>query len=116
MSRERPVEPIRTIPDAQRGMRFERGNGLKKNELEHLKSFSGAAFMGWWFSKPFDGGKKRFEPKFIRRGYEASIVDNLNDFYAARPRPWRPRGCDSCKPTFKERLKMQRRARDGHAR
>jgi hypothetical protein len=115
MSRERPVEPPRVIPDAQRGVRLERsGKGLSKRELAHLASFSGAAFMGW-LSAPFHGGKVPRAPTFIRRGYEASILDNLQDFYAQRPRPWRLKSCDSCKPTFKERLKMRRRRMNGHA-
>lgn len=109
MSRDRPAVLPRAVADPVMGR--ERDRGLKHAELAHLKRFSGAAFMGW-LTAPFGVEAKdraRLAPKFIRKGYEASIIDNLNDFYAARPRPWRPRGRDSCGPTFKERLKMRRR-------
>lgn len=108
MSRERPSEPPRAVPDAQRG----RVKQLKPHqvrehaELERLKAMHGSGFFGS-VAGFFQDSAPRVS--FIRRGYEASIRDNLKDFYAARPRPWRPATHDSCKPTHKERLKAQRR-------
>jgi hypothetical protein len=110
MSRERPTEQLRAVPDAQRGMKphIDARKERQRNEIEALKGFSGAGFMGW-LGATFSRGPLKRAPQFIRRSYESGIVDDLNDFYAARPRPWRPRSRDSCKPTFKERLKAQRR-------
>lgn len=110
MSRERPTEPLRAVPDAERGLvKHETPRQRRaREEIERLKATHGSAFMSLLFN-PF-GRPKAVGPQFIRRGYEASILDELNEFYAKRPRPWRPRSNSSCKPTLKERLRAQRRA------
>lgn len=76
----------------------------RREELEGLKKFSGPGFMGNLMAN-FSRGKVR-APQFIRRGYEANIVDELRDFFAARP--WRPASRRSGS-TWKERQMMLRR-------
>ncbi len=113
MSRERPIPAPRAVPDEKRGLshsitaRKERAVA----EAARLKSFSGPGFIGY-LGATFSRGRLERAPQFIRRGHEANIVDELNDFYAARPRPWRPASRSSCRPTHKERLKMQRQAKE----
>ena len=58
----------------------------------------------------FGGTIARHTPQFIRRGYEAGIVDELKEFYARRPRPWRPASRAPKRLTHKERLKRRPRA------
>lgn len=99
MSRDRPTEPPRVVPDVAD---FKRAaaklNAIEERKLrqlsdaEKLKTFSGASFMGW-LGATFSRGALKRAPQFIRRGYESGIVDELNAFYARRPRPWRPARC-----------------------
>lgn len=110
MSRQRPAEQPQTLPDQQRGKNrhIEARKARQARELEALKRFSGAMFFGGLFEK-FSTGVRTIGPKFVRRGYEADIVENLNGFYAQRPRPWRPASRSACGSTHKERLQMRRR-------
>lgn len=109
MARERPTEPPRVVPDTERGLsRIQRREAEHAN-LERLKRDSGAGVFGA-LAASVTRRKRPPAPKFIRRGYEAGILDTLNAFYAQRPRPWRPRANDSCRPTHKELLKARRRA------
>ena len=91
MSRERPIAMPPTVPDDQRGkvvMVGGGGMGMSRAELEALTRVKGPALLVPFFN-PFNRPSFR-APRFIRSGYEASIVDDLRDFYARRPRPWRP--------------------------
>lgn len=92
MSRDRPTEPPRVMPDAQRGVRNETPKQQRqREEIERLKGQQGSAFLASFFN-PFNRPTMR-APQFIRRGYESGILDDLNAFYARRPRPWRPARC-----------------------
>ena len=93
---ERPQFDITSLPQYQ-----------AINDVEKLKRMHGPGFFGA-ISRVLGPSNPR--PLFLRPSYQASILDNLKAFYAARPRPWRPANRSSCKPTSKERLKAQRRA------
>lgn len=108
MSRERPPEPPRVVPDVASSKPLSRRQYQAINELEKLKRMQGPGFFGA-ISRVLGPAKPR--PLFVRASYESNIVDNLRAFYSARPRPWRPANRSSCNPTFKERVKAQRRAR-----
>lgn len=88
MGRERPTEPPRVVPDAQLGRRETPNQRRAREELERLKNTQGPGFFGA-LAAGFGADLPRVQ--FVRRGYESGIVDELNDFYARRPRPWRPR-------------------------
>lgn len=108
MSRERPTAPPRAVPDQQRGVKNEAIEDRKKRQreaAERLKGFSGAGFMGY-LAATFSKGPLKRAPQMIRRGYEASIVDELRDFFTWRG--WRPK---RCRPaiTHKERRHHLRR-------
>lgn len=110
MSRERPTAPPRAIPDQDRGMKhpIQERKDRQRAQAERLKAFSGAGFMGYLFATFSKGpAEKKAGPQFIRRGYEASIVDELNDFFTWRG--WRPARCRST-ITHKERQRHLRRA------
>jgi hypothetical protein len=108
MSRDRPTELPRVLPDAELRVKRETPRQREAREdLERLKATKGPGFFGALVAR---FGPDRPNVRFIRAGYEAGIVDDLKDFYARRPRPWRPENCSSCKPTHKERLKAQRRS------
>jgi hypothetical protein len=91
MSRERPIEPPRVVPDQQRGVnRAIEGRKQRAREaLAVAMAFSGPSFMGGLMAA-FSKGAAKVAPRFVRRGYEAGIVDELREFFARRPRPWRP--------------------------
>jgi hypothetical protein len=103
MSRERPAEPPRAMPDAQRGIKLRRERQAHERAALERLGQQGPGMFAQIFSA-FSGRA----PQFIRRSYEGDITYNLRMFYTARPRPWRPANRSSCKPTFKERLRMQR--------
>lgn len=105
MSRDRPTELPRAVPDKVMS-RHELRETRRRAELDQLKSFSGPAFMGY-LAQVFTRGNLKRAPAFIRRGYEADIVERLGEFF--RDRPWRQRHRRSG-ATHKERLKMQRAA------
>lgn len=107
MSRERPAELPRTAVDEHREKFFQRREQSRRDELGRLKSFSGPGFMGGLMARLTYGRAKRM-PQFLRRGYEAGIVDELNDFYARRPRPWRP-AANAPKPNRKTLRSIGRR-------
>lgn len=108
MSRERPIEPPRVVPDTQRGIKHETPSQIHaREELERLKNLQGPGIFGA-FASFFQDHMPRV--RFIRRGYEANIVDELRDFYARRPRPWRQKHRQAG-ATHKERLKAKRRAK-----
>lgn len=80
----------------------------QRAQAERLKSFSGAGFMGYLFATFSKGpAEKRAGPQFIRRGYEASIIEELREFFIGRG--WRPARCRP-KITHKERENHLRRA------
>lgn len=108
MARERPIEPPRALPDAARGKRLKPHQERECEEIRRLGAMHGPGFFG-----QLSGHFQAVIPKvrFVRMGYAAGIVDDLNDFYARRPRPWRPANRSSCKPTRKEQLRMQRQER-----
>lgn len=91
MSRERPTK----LPEHRH---FEAASKLiqkhdelalrRHEERERLKNFSGPGFFGGLMNLMTTGAKAA--PQFIRRGYEADILDELRDFFTRRPRPWRP--------------------------
>lgn len=109
MSRERPIEPPRVVPDEQRPQRAETPSQRRsREELEQLKKGTGAGVFGSFAAAVHRRALPK--PAFIRRGYQADIGTNLKAFFTQRPRPWRYHGNDSCKPTRKERLQAQRRA------
>lgn len=58
------------------------------SDIERLKNMQGPGLLAGFFN-PLGRAKMR-APRFIRPSYEANIVDELNAFYARRPRPWRP--------------------------
>lgn len=119
MSRERPMPAPRVLPDAKRGVKHESARQRRaREEVERLKQFSGPGFMGGLMAT-FGAGPLSKGPVFIRRGYEAGIVDELNDFYARRPRPWRP-AANAPKPNRKTLprrlgLKAMQRRQDRNA-
>lgn len=102
MSRERPTAAPKIVYG---GERLKGKAERQARELEQLKQFSGPRFMGGLMAS-FTRGKAKAMPQFIRRGYEAGIVDQVNDFYRARP--WRRRA-DRSGATRKERQKLLRR-------
>ena len=112
MSRERPPELPRALPDQRHAHQVDREQ-RRREELERLKDFSGPGFMGALAARLTYGRAKR-APQFVRRGYEAGILEELRDFYARRPRPWRPARFAPKQP-MKERLRLQRRRENGHA-
>lgn len=94
MGRERPTAAPRAVPDAQRGVEVLKHESVRqrhaREELERLKATQGPGF----FAAVAHGmGIERLRPRFIRRGYEEGILDELRAFYEARPRPWRPAAC-----------------------
>ncbi len=109
MSRERPIEPPRAVPDAPHGKHETQRQRASRENLERLKKMEGPGLIGGLMAGI--GQEITRAPRFLRRGYVEGIVDDLNDFYARHPRPWRPASRSACGPTHKERLKMQRRAR-----
>lgn len=114
MSRERPQEAPPALPDQARGRtKRETPKQLEARQmLEGLKRLRGPALLAGVFNPV-----ERYAmagPRFIRAGYEAGLLDALHDFYAARPRPWRPAHRDPCRQTHKERLNAARGGR--HAR
>lgn len=106
MSREGPTEPPRAIPDTHRvGLKHESAaQRTAREDLERLKATRGPAFLAGFFN-PHNRASMA-APKFIRAGYEASILDDLREFFAARP--WRPKVRRSIR-THKERLNLLRR-------
>lgn len=110
MSRERPTSTPRVVPDQDRGLKhpIQERKDRQAAQAERLKKFSGAGFMGYLFATFSTGpAEKRAGPQFIRRGYEASIIADLNDFFTWRG--WRPARCRP-KITAKERQHHLRRA------
>lgn len=113
MSRERPP-PAPSRPPNQAEIKQASAKldahaareGRRRAEAEQLKQFSGPGFIGY-LGATFSRGRLQRAPQFIRRGYEASIVDELRAFFIQRP--WRPARCRSGMTT-KERQKMLRRA------
>lgn len=104
MSRERPMEPPRVIPDARKPKPETHRQMHARMHLEALKREHGPGFFGALAAK---FGNTMPRVKFIRRGYEASIVDNLRDFFKGRG--WRMKHQRSG-ATWKERMKANRRA------
>lgn len=110
MSRERPQELPRARPDPARRRRRETPKQLEARErLELLKHFRGPGLLAGIFN-PMDR-QAMAGPRFIRAGYEARLLEELHDFYAARPRPWRPAHRNACRQTHKERLNAARGGR-----
>jgi hypothetical protein len=111
MSRERPIPAPRAVPD---GEDFKRADAAlnaadarqrrAREQLEALKRVQGPGLLAAFFN-PFNRPNMP-APKFIRRGYEANIVDELRDFFTWRP--WRPKNRRSIK-TRKEHLQILRR-------
>lgn len=110
MSRERPAEPPKAVPDQQAMARAKAKLDEKGDaDIARLKRESGAGAFG-----RFAGALHESMPnvRFTRRGYEADIVPNLQAFYDQRPRPWRQASCDSTKKRpWRERLKAHRLAK-----
>lgn len=94
MSRERPGTVPSALPDAARGRKPETPNQLRaRTEIARLKALQGPGLMGAlgaFFATHGGGGLTLPDFRFIRRGYEANIIEDLQLFYARRPRPWRP--------------------------
>lgn len=98
MGRDRPTEAPRVVPDAELGVKYETPRQkIAREEIERLKKVQGAGFFG---AIAASFGPDRPSVQFIRRGYEAGIVDELNEFYARHPRPWRP-AANASKPNRK---------------
>lgn len=109
MGRDRPTEPPRAVPDAQRGKRVKDLTPRQLREREEIKRLGRMHGPGFFGAVARVLGPDMPNVRFVRMGYAAGIVDELNDFYARRPRPWRPANRSSCGPTHKERLKARRR-------
>lgn len=107
MSRERPTAPPKAIPDADRGVKITARQERQRAELERLKAVHGPGLLAGFFNPMMRRGMKA--PSFIRRGYEANIVDELRDFFTFRS--WRPKNCRPALRTHKEQTTYLRRAR-----
>jgi hypothetical protein len=91
MSRQRPNRAAKAQPSKPERQRYETHRQRRAREdLERLKAGSGAGLLGQIAGRLQD---KLPNVAFIRRGYEDDIVWNLQEFYARRPRPWRPASC-----------------------
>jgi len=114
MSSDRPKAPVSTGPNQreiaaaraklEQNERRQAHRAAEEQNIARMKAASGAGFFGalaaaLWPDRP--------NVRFVRRSYEAGIIDELRDFYT-RPRPWRQK---HCRPgaTRKERLKLRRR-------
>ena len=86
MSRERPSEPPRSFADP-RGKYETTRQRRAREDLERLKNTQGPGFFGTVAAVL---GPSLPNVRFTRLSYESGIIDDLNAFYAARPRPWRP--------------------------
>jgi hypothetical protein len=110
MSRERPAEPPRTVPDGERGRKRETPKQAKaRQDLEHLKRARGPAFLAPFFNP--QARPRMAGPQFLRAGYLARVLEALQEFYTRRPRPWRELHRDACRQTHKERLNAARGGR-----
>jgi len=111
MSRERPTEPPRAVPDAERGKtRRETPAQIRQREhIEALMRAKGPGLLAAIFNPYMRAGMPA--PQFIRPSYERAIAEKLKAFYAARPRPWRPAAARSCRQTRKEQLNASRGGR-----
>lgn len=109
MSRERPPPAPRVDPSAPASQTdynpYSERQRRQAAERERARAISGPGAFG-----ALDAlltTRRRSPPQFVRRGYEASIVENLND--QMRGRGWRMRHCRAG-ATWKERQKARRQA------